>query len=147
MTVDMRKVSPKKTSRAAARSTMERDLRALFKSSTMDCAIDYLRRGRKFKPFPDADLIDKWKLALHASAHDIDDAQVALNRIDLESEIELRSLELPYNEVRDAFELFILKTTERMEQLRNDPDAFVAANEKLQAELDAFREKRDRPKN
>jgi hypothetical protein len=125
-------------------STLGNDLGSMAESDRLDRVANYIHRGRKHQGLSNEVLLDAWKQGMQALAKEISDHNFKIHE-DLQSEIELRGLAPPYDDVKEAFEEFCSKIAEGLEELkRADPEGYRLANEDIMRRLSAHRKQ---PKN
>jgi len=106
-------------------------------SERVDRAARYVQRGR---------LMARWQTAFRAFAQKLND-QARQDYQDMESEIELRGLEVPVELVKDAIDELEARFQRAWKQVQLDPEKLKQAKEAIAGNFWAFIAKRDRSKN
>jgi hypothetical protein len=128
-------------------SKLADDVLGFLNSHTQDQDADYVRRGRKLSSLDDGALLERWRDAFNARGDSPHDPDAASLSNDLESELNLRAISPPYDQVKAAFDKMIAAADKVVKNLEKDPDEYQEANEDLQERIDRFVASRDRPKN
>jgi len=115
-------------------------------SERVDRAARYVQRGRRYHELSDADLMARWQTAFRAFAQKLND-QARQDYQDMESEIELRGLEVPVELVKDAIDELEARFQRAWKQVQLDPEKLKQAKEAIAGNFWAFIAKRDRSKN
>jgi len=106
-----------------------------------------VRRGRKHAALSAEDLSAAWQRAYLTMAQQPFSEAARRGEGDLHCEFELRGTLPPLTEVADAQDELIKSVSEAYERSKGDPERFREGNEALQRDIDAFKARRDRPKN
>jgi hypothetical protein len=118
----------------------------MMQAEMVDAAADYVRRGRAHSGLTDADLAGAWVAAFKAYSHNPGPAHpLRAIRKDLESELDLRRIDLPFDLVREGLERFMTTAQQVFERLIADPEHLREVERDLQVDLSSFRARRDRP--
>lgn len=115
--------------------TDEQTILAWIKSAEMDRSADYLLRGRLHAEVPEKALIERWTAAAKAMCLEPWSEDRRLAESDLKSELELRGLDAPFQDLQVELELFSQRFREATERLRRENPASLA---RLEAKLAAM---------
>lgn len=126
--------------------TMMDDIIGRLESGKMDEQAEYLGRGRSYASLSVEELKDQWCVAFNARAADFRSLPMHRWVADLASELGLRGIEPPYERV-DLNKVASAIGAHLQEMQRNDPEGFQKHSDELDADLEAFRTARDKPKN
>jgi hypothetical protein len=116
---------------------------AWMASVDVDCAADYLRRGRRYASLPAEDLPKSWQKAFRAWVQIPNSELMRREKDDLGAELELRGIPLPLAEVADAAEVLRNKAAEAIRQLESNPERYREVAESLEEDLEVFRRRHD----
>ena len=140
--------SGSKPRRPVPRDQISEDLIAMLRVKEVDAAEAYVRRGRSHRGLTDAELAGAWMEAFRAYSDDPDPAQPFRAVMDdLESELNLRRIDPPFDSVRPELERLRAKAVRVLEQLKLDPERHAEFERDLQLDVTAFRARRDRQQN
>jgi hypothetical protein len=119
---------------------------AFLQSQRVNRMADYLNRGREYSSLQKRDLMNKWVaafkgLAAHAASPD---PKITRLEEDLAAEIALRGLDEPFYRVMGDMDRFVKANDQVLEELKRDPEALEAHNKALQADIDAYKQARDK---
>jgi hypothetical protein len=123
------------------------DLVSMLMAEQMDFAADYVRRGRAHRNLTDAELSETWRAAFTAHSHVPLPGHLRGTLRDFHAELDLRQLAPPFDAVREDLDRLTAAAMETLERLRADPERFEDVEKELQADLTAFKEKRDQSKS
>ena len=123
-------------------------LSAWMKSCELDRTQAYLTRGRVHAGLTDADLIDRWKAAFHALVAEPASEAARVGESDLKSEIDLRGLQAPFEEVEQALNELAQRFADGVAQLAAQAPAYLAAfDREITQTIDAFQVDKQRSEN
>lgn len=106
---------------------------AFFMSQRADCTADYLTRGRKYRTLSDAELSAKWVEAYRAWAYDTSNPDALTAENDLQAEFNLRSIDPPFDLVRDEQKKVAAEVAEAL----SDPEEKRRLGRELAEEIEA----------
>jgi hypothetical protein len=132
-----------------ARSTardMEDLLSAYIRNQRLEEAEAYVERGRQFAKIDTREIKDRWVAAFRkmvearqARNHEPDTNR--RNRMDIEAELLLRKVDLPYAAVGKEMDVLAAAAKTGIRELQRDPMRLLKVEAELQADLAAFEEK------
>ncbi len=111
------------------------EVRAWMRSCELDRTQAYLTRGRVHAGLTDADLIDRWKAAFHALVADPASEAARVGESDLKSEIDLRGLQAPFEEVEQALNELAQRFADSVARMQEEDPVQLAACEREIAEV------------
>lgn len=114
-------------------------------SEGVDLTAGYIQRGRSFSNLVDLELIEQWKTSVRQCADDPLSADATALRDDLTSELMLRDLKVPNEEIEHEIRRGLSATKKIIES--GDQEFRAALKEALLRQMTGFVEKRDRTKN
>jgi hypothetical protein len=117
---------------------LDEELLAMFANTKMENQQSYLARGRAFKADEIETLTSKWLVQINAWADDKPDFERRLMD-DIEAELNLRGIDAPVEQARDATEKIRAKARAVGDLWRSNPEQQAHADELLQAELAKIR--------
>jgi hypothetical protein len=117
---------------------LDEELSAMFANTKMEAQQSYLARGRAFKADEIETLTSKWLVQINAWADDKPDFERRFMD-DIEAELNLRGMDAPVEQARDATEKIRAKARAVGATWRSNPEAHNRAEELLQAELAKIR--------
>ena len=110
-----------------------------IQSCELDRTQAYLTRGRVHAGLTDADLIDRWKAAFHALVADPASEAARAGESDLKSEIDLRGLQAPFDEVAQALNELAQRFAAGVARLQaGDPAKLARCEDKITQAVDEF---------
>jgi hypothetical protein len=109
-------------------------IKAMFANTKMEARQSYLTRGRSLQLFDSEKLRVDWLSQMNAWANGWPGFQRQLMD-DIESELEFRNLEAPYEQAAEAVAKLVQWTREMQERSKSNPDNDSRANERLEIEL------------
>jgi hypothetical protein len=128
-------------------------VQAYLENQGLEQAEAYISRGRTLAKVETELLVDKWVAAFKnmANARDAGQKEDEANRItraDLEAELLLRRVDLPYRMVERELALLRAALETAMDELRKDPARLAEVNKDIAADIAAFHNKtKARPSN
>lgn len=126
----------------------EADIAGWASSGSTDRVALYAGRGRQHQHITDIKLNATWVLAFERLANDFANSKLREEEGDLKSEMTLRKMEPPYEQVKEALEQYIEKTTKLLKAIeKNDPTKYRELNADMEADISQFKSDRDRPQN
>jgi hypothetical protein len=117
---------------------LDEDLLAMFANTKMEDQRSYLARGRAFKADEIETLTSKWLVQINAWADDKPDFERRLID-DIEAELNLRGIDAPVEQARDATEKIRAKARAVGIRWTSNPEEHAHAEELLQVELAKIR--------
>lgn len=112
--------------------------RAWLKNTGMDKVRRYVEAGRRFSKLNDTNLVSQWITSFRAFCGDSQNAAVRAISDDLGYEMELRGIELPYEEVEEDFKKLQQEITEYYERLKGKPQEYKFINDSLRDDVVKF---------
>jgi hypothetical protein len=109
-------------------------IKAMFANTKMEARQSYLTRGRPLQFLDSEKLRADWLLQMDAWANERPGfGRQSMN--DIESELEFRNLEPPYEQAAEAVKKLVQSTREMQKRSKSNPDSVRRANERLDMEL------------
>ena len=107
---------------------------------------NYIRRGRSLSKVDAGELKDRWvhafrRMVAAAQSHQRESKLNRRDRADIEAELLIRNVDLPYDAVRKEMQAFFSAADAAVKHLRRDPSRVLDVEAGLQADLSAFKEK------
>ncbi len=128
--------------------TVKDDVLGWLASSQSDDAANYASRGRIYGGLSNEKLSAHWVESFRKIASDIGNLNARAVNADLKSEFDLRSMEPPYDLVRDEFDAIMTAAAAVLDELRDeDPLRYQEIENEVQRDLDAFKKTRDDSKS
>jgi hypothetical protein len=115
-----------------------------LESQRVDRMADYLRRGRKYRPLTDDDLIAKWLASVKAMADAPGDPSCHVENDDAEAELALRKIDPPYEAAEPDFDRYMEVSEAAIRGIKADPKKLKDLKAGLVEDLRAFQDERDR---
>ncbi len=110
-----------------------------IQSCEMDRTNAYLTRGRVHAGLTDADLINRWKAGFHALVADPTSEAARVGESDLKSEIDLRGLQAPFEEVEQALNELAQCFADGVARMQaEDPAELARCEDKITQAVDEF---------
>ena len=97
-----------------------------IQSCEMDRTRDYLTRGRVHGGLTDVDLIDRWKSAFRGLVADPTSEAARARESDLKSEIDLRGLQAPFEEMEQALNELAQRLADGIARMQAEDPAELA---------------------
>jgi hypothetical protein len=113
---------------------LDEELLAMLANTKMQDQQSYLARGRAFEADEIKTLTSKWLVQINAWADDKPDFKRRLMD-DIEAELNLRGIDTPVEQARDAMEKIRAKARAVSDRWKSNPEEHAIAEEFLQAEL------------
>jgi outer membrane murein-binding lipoprotein Lpp len=123
---------------------LQDEVLAFIESNKVDRVADYARRGRQHSRLSDDALVAAWKTAFQAMASDPHSAELRAVESDLDSEISLRGLANPIEDVSEAVQTLVSKVSALDQEMKANPEEYASSKAELAKDLEEFRAKRDR---
>jgi hypothetical protein len=117
---------------------LDEELLAMFANTKMEAQQSYLARGRTLQADGNETLISNWLVQINAWADDKPDFERRLMD-DIEAELNLRGIDAPGEQARDATEKIHAKARAVGNRWKSNPEELDHAEELLQAELSKIR--------
>jgi hypothetical protein len=117
---------------------LDEELLAMFANTKMENQQSYLARGRAFKADEIETLTSKWLVQINAWADDTPEFERRLMD-DLEAELNLRGIDAPVGQARDAIEKIRARSRAIGAKWKSNPEELDRVDELLQAELAKIR--------
>ena len=123
--------------------TVKDDVETFLVDREMERTRRYVHEGRRFKSVTDDDLRAKWIAGVKERFANPLHPELGKREEDLQAEMGIRGLTLPYDKVENEAEAFIKFVSDAGKRLATDPKRMAEANEELQADIDAVKARRD----
>jgi hypothetical protein len=133
-------------SRGQSRDTEKDLVLSYLQNSTLEQAENYIRRGRSLSEVDAGELKDRWVHAFRRMVAAAQSRQRESNlnrrdRTDIEAELLIRNVDLPYDAVRKEMKAFFSAAEAAIKDLRRDPSRVLDVEAGLQADLSALKQK------
>jgi hypothetical protein len=132
--------------RGHSRDTQEDLVLSYLRNQGLEEAEDYVKRGRSLSKVDAGELKDRWVYAIRrmAAAAQSGQREPRVNRrhrADLEAELLIRKVDLPYDAVKKELEGLMSAAEAVVKALRREPLRLSQVEAELQADLSAFKAK------
>jgi hypothetical protein len=118
----------------------DREMLAYLENLRLEATADYVRRGRLLAALDDEELCRRWvDLFKLWVATDFDAGHDHRAREDVESELQLRGKEPPFDRVPDEMAAMSEKSKARTDAMLRNPELAQRMEQRIKADLAAFR--------
>jgi hypothetical protein len=105
-------------------------------------------KDRRYRDVADSQLIEQWIAAYKEMASSPFSFVCRKLVSDLQSELQLRGKEPPFEQIKEFTEQFISATVASIEDLRqNNPREYALINERLEHDIEVFKYQRDKSRS
>ena len=111
---------------------------AFFENKRMDATADYLRRGRHLAEVDIDELNARWIACFKDYAANFGTGHNHRPREDIESEMQVRGLQPPFESVAEEFAAVIAASKAQADRLLRDPVRLAQKEREITADLEAF---------
>lgn len=133
-------------SRGQSRGTEKDLVLSYLQNSTLEQAENYIKRGRSLSEVDAGELKDRWvhafrRMVAAAQSRQRESNLKRRDRTDIEAELLIRNVDLPYDAVRKEMTALFSAAEAAIKDLRRDPSRVLDVEAGLQADLSAFKQK------
>jgi hypothetical protein len=133
-------------SRGQSRGTEKDLVLSYLQNSTLEQAENYIKRGRSLSEVDAGELKDRWvhafrRMVAAAQSRQRESNLKRRDRTDIEAELLIRNVDLPYDAVRKEMKALFSAAEAAIKDLRRDPSRVLDVEAGLQADLSAFKQK------
>src|SRR5258708_23253609 len=113
-------------------------MQAWIKHNDFQRVADYVQRGRIYSNMGDEVLIETWITSMTKHCHDPGDPVKYQIQIDLDAEMDLRSLTMPLEKIADDLKIRRQYLVRSLEEMKNDPETWQQTNDAMINDIATF---------